>query len=549
MTETNDSCAICCDTFNKATREPVKCPSCDFTACKTCVRKFLTTTTSGPKCMNCNMAWGQNFIIINLNRSWGEGDYRKHRKKLLLEQQLSLVPDTMNQAEQEKFRRDIYKENQKTQKQIEDLRLQITRLNNDIIANNYRAIGQAIPQRYILNGTNPHQTDANITTDDNASLNQRKKFICACPAENCRGFLSTAYKCGICEQFTCPDCLVVIGKEKNENHVCDENDKKTAEMIKKDTRPCPNCGERIYKIDGCDQMFCTACHTAFSWNTGEIEKGTVHNPHFNELQRRGGIVPIRNPGDAVCGGMPQITSSILFEIIFDHNAYRENTNKRAVHNKLSKEIRYTYRIMSEFNQYLLPERRRYVRNGNDYAEIRVKYILGDIKKEHMMEEVYKLDKIRQKNTEILNVSEVLGASAIDIFRSIEETTDWGMDVRQLINTNGEAIAFERYYAFVSNILNEQARNELRHNITKQIEERLDYLDRIVKYYNEQMKNVSISHNCTIDILHHKKDIDDAQYQKNLRHRYNFHRKGYSYMFESRKFSLMVEKEASKKITS
>ena len=23
------------------------------------------------------------FIIINLNRSWGEGDYRKHRKKLL----------------------------------------------------------------------------------------------------------------------------------------------------------------------------------------------------------------------------------------------------------------------------------------------------------------------------------------------------------------------------------------------------------------------------------------------------------------------------------
>jgi hypothetical protein len=205
--------------------------------------------------------------------------------------------------------------------------------------------------------------------------------------------------------------------------------------------------------------------------------------------------------------------------------------------------------MSEFNQYLLPERRRYVRNGNDYAEIRVKYILGDIKKEDMMEEVYKLDKIRQKNTEILNVSEVLGASAIDIFRSIEETTDWGMDVRQLINTNGEAIAFERYYAFVSNILNEQARTELRDNITKQIEERLDYLDRIVKYYNEQMKNVSISHNRTVDILQHKKDIDEAQYQKNLRHKYNFHRKGYSYMFESRKFSLMVEKEASKKITS
>ena len=121
-----------------------------------------------------------------------------------------------------------------------------------------------------------------------------------------------------------------------------------------------------------------------------------------------------------------------------------------------------------------------------------------------------------------------------------------MDIRQLINTNGEDIAFERYYAFISNILNEQARNELRDNIKKQIEERLDYLDRIVKYYNEQMKNVSISHNCTIDILEHRKNIDDEQYQKNLRHKYNYHRKGYSYMFESRKFSLMLEKEAVKK---
>jgi hypothetical protein len=29
----------------------------------------------------------------------------------------------------------------------------------------------------------------------------------------------------------------------------------------------------------CNQVFCVLCGTAFNWNTGEIEKGVIHNPH------------------------------------------------------------------------------------------------------------------------------------------------------------------------------------------------------------------------------------------------------------------------------
>jgi hypothetical protein len=29
-------------------------------------------------------------------------------------------------------------------------------------------------------------------------------------------------------------------------------------------------------------MFCTQCNTAFSWISGEIELGLVHNPHYYE---------------------------------------------------------------------------------------------------------------------------------------------------------------------------------------------------------------------------------------------------------------------------
>ena len=73
----------------------------------------------------------------------------------------------------------------------------------------------------------------------------------------------------------------------------------TAKMIKDSSRGCPGCGERISKIDGCDQMWCPSCHVAFSWRTGEIENGRIHNPHYYQWMRAnaaGGVIP-REPND------------------------------------------------------------------------------------------------------------------------------------------------------------------------------------------------------------------------------------------------------------
>jgi hypothetical protein len=145
----------------------------------------------------------------------------------------------------------------------------------------------------------------------------KREFIMRCPAADCRGFLSTSYKCGVCEGHTCSDCLEVLGCEGESSnltqmkaaHTCNPQSVESAKAIKKETRPCPKCGSRIFKIDGCDQMWCTVegCGTAFSWNTGQIASGRVHNPHYYEwLRRNGGGQAPREIGDIPCGGIPEI---------------------------------------------------------------------------------------------------------------------------------------------------------------------------------------------------------------------------------------------------
>jgi hypothetical protein len=159
----------------------------------------------------------------------------------------------------------------------------------------------------------------------------------------CRGFLSHGGKCGLCKTRVCSKChepkldtegtedevvevveeeiqepvkvveevrqepveevrMEVVETIRRNRHVCDPNNIETANLLKKDTKACPKCASMIFKISGCDQMFCTQCHTAFSWRTGSIETKVIHNPHYYQYLREqsaDGEIP-RNPLDNPC---------------------------------------------------------------------------------------------------------------------------------------------------------------------------------------------------------------------------------------------------------
>lgn len=99
-----DTCFTCCETYNKSTKCQVTCyfDDCNYSSCKGCVRTYLLNSTNDPHCMNCKKQWNENFVIQSLNRSFIDNDYKKHRKELLIDREISKLPETMNDAEKYK---------------------------------------------------------------------------------------------------------------------------------------------------------------------------------------------------------------------------------------------------------------------------------------------------------------------------------------------------------------------------------------------------------------------------------------------------------------
>ena len=311
------SCQICCENFNKSTRSPVECGFCDCTACRKCCQTYILDE-SFPKCMNtrCGKQWTRKFLYDNFTKSFLSGPYKVHRENVLLERQRALLPDTQTYVE-ELVRKERYRSRQKEiHHNIKLLKANLERLILEGKAEEVVELKLRIRKEMNESRNNIQQfqyPDTHLEQQPVAEVKHRRQFIKPCGVDSCRGFLSTQWKCGMCETWACPDCHSIIGKSKDDPHTCDPNDVETAKMVQKETRPCPTCHVPIHKLDGCDQMWCTQCHTAFSYKSGAIEK-KIHNPHYYEWLRQTKVqVPRENHPDAIGLGGCQIDRELTIE--------------------------------------------------------------------------------------------------------------------------------------------------------------------------------------------------------------------------------------------
>jgi len=394
-------CQICIEKFNGRDRKQCVCPYCSVGYCRECVGTWLTTLVDEPRCPNdaCKKAWSREFIDSIITKVWRDSVYRQYREQLLLDRERALLPATQPRIE-------AINEAKRVEKEL-IVPMRERRREIQLMQRQLEQEAQGL-QTQIWDMTNHAERLRNGIGVDEAAAKQRNVFIRRCPAEGCRGFLSSAWKCGVCELYSCPDCQEVKGVARDSAHTCDAGALETAKLIAKDTKACPKCGEMITKIDGCDQMWCVSCHTAFSWRTGQVANGTVHNPHFYEWQRKmnNGEAP-RNPGDIPCGGL--VDWAVLRRLLQPKGGPYPNwiASLELAHRRIAHVLNVD---MVHLAQAAV--------NINDNIDLRIEYLLKVINDAQMSTVLQMREKKREKEIETRRVYETLTGAATDIFRRI-----------------------------------------------------------------------------------------------------------------------------------
>ena len=317
--------------------------------------------------MHCKSAWDREFIDKSCTKTFRNDGLKTHREQILFEREKCLLPEAQtvvaNRREIEKHQADIGK-----------IQERMMHYRNEILRHEYE-IGN-IRQRPM-------------------GLSDHKKFVRKCPVNECRGFLSTQWNCDVCENHICKECNEI----KNDGHECDAGSVETMKLLKHDTKSCPECGTMIFKISGCAQMWCPNCHTAFDWNTGRIETGVIHNPHFFDFRRQNGGLA-RQPGDepGQCGGLPSLRE---IEVAV----------------KVDKHIRLLYQVVRLVNHI---DRVEIINRENrmNTLEMRVDYLMNIINEDTFKKKLQQLEKKREKQRDIRNIYVMFSQTSSDVLRQI-----------------------------------------------------------------------------------------------------------------------------------
>lgn len=349
----SEECACCVEPFKANLSAPIPCTTCDYVSCLACFERYQQDIKSGlfeVVCMNCKTPWDDDHVHKHVTPSVA-ARLKKVSKKRMRDQETAFLPQTQLYVEMhnevltkkvpmyhnlareygelhtEVLTMEIadFDDREETSRNFRELRAkrltlaatknQVVRLRDDINAWKRRLVVYGDSLADIVPAglrRRPGPGDSSGGSASSGSGSSAPTVLGPCPKDDCRGFVTVSAKgkgqckCGVCGQSVCRKCLCADGDDPD--HVCAEADVQTATEIMRSSKPCPNCAVRIHKIDGCHQMWCTHCNTAFCWVTGKILRNdAIHNPHYYQWLRE-------NPnavgpgggggGGGACDGLP-----------------------------------------------------------------------------------------------------------------------------------------------------------------------------------------------------------------------------------------------------
>jgi hypothetical protein len=511
------NCFVCVEKFNLSNRAIIICEYCDFIACRSCYETYLLSQST-PHCMKsneeCGKIWSRKFMSNNFTIKFIKTKYKKHQEQILFERELALMPETQIIIE-----RKINKENK-----INRCEEEINEINNMINELIDKRRNLEDKKNEILYGNEMIDDDEDEGEDEDEEQEtkseekqkkNKRKFTHRCSNENCRGFLSSKWKCNLCETWTCSQCQVNIGTNQEKlTHICDDNDLETAKLIRKDSKPCPKCGIIIFKISGCDQMYCTQCNTPFSWNTGMIETGIIHNPHYYEYLRTMGQDVPRNPLDIVnrCERtlnnhfIQSFNHAIQFILVDDELFYLLDGDTIAITNMLKNLCKKILNICQNINHliyYVMFRMRIDVDSKDQNREyFRILYLKNSMSEEDFKKNIQIIEKNYQKNIEFMNLYTMIRDTITDnmhiIYNKFEQMIN-DNNIRNVINKFKRSMTTDKEYV---QLITE---GFIKYNINE--ENILLEFSNLQTYANNCLTDISRTYHCV-----HKEFNDDFKLQ-------------------------------------
>jgi len=261
-------------------------------------------------------------------------------------------------------------------------------------------------------------------TEDLTQAKKRKEETVRsikCPKEECLGYI-TSGPCAFCGTSVCKDCNAAL--DKSDDHMCKPDDVQTWALIKESSKGCPKCGSRIEKVSGCNQMWCTApgCNTAFDWTTTKIINGPIHNPHYHDWLRQGGLEV--NNANFACEGPRDIVTSGRIRQLYDtyDTAFGDRVFLGVVHVGFNKPAHTLYVDMCEWLR-ALPETLdwRYIHGAPEayspdaYVDLRIKYLTGQLSKAKWASALSHRETLRIKMSRLFAIQVMFQTASADVF--------------------------------------------------------------------------------------------------------------------------------------
>jgi len=170
-------------------------------------------------------------------------------------------------------------------------------------------------------------------------------------------------------------------------------------------------------VKNCDQLWCTQCRTAFSWRTGQIETGVVHNPHYWEYIRKHGNEDDevkRQFGDqnepVVNNPNEDLLNLNECDFRFENLVWNRDFMFRL--DIFKNEITEVLREISHCQRYEIPRARVDIHDPKNNEDIRLKYLENGIDEKKFKMTIHRRQKLNEFKQELVQILETF----VTVFR-------------------------------------------------------------------------------------------------------------------------------------